>query len=56
MENGKLIKNIDEEYEKAQIRDKIDEIKKQSDYVEFKANMKRYEKKINEFSFSSEKS
>ena len=54
-ENGKLIKNIDDEYEKSQIRDKIDEIKNQSDYVEFKSNMKRYEKKINEFSSSSEK-
>ena len=51
---GKLIKIIEDENSKNDIKKMIDEIKNSKDYETFKINIKRYEKKITEFSSGDE--
>ena len=51
---GKIIKTIFDDNLKNEIQQAIDEIKKSPDYEEFKGNIKKYEKKITEYSSGSE--
>ena len=52
--NGKLIKIIDDEIMKEDIEKSFEKIKSSPDFLEFKINIKRYEKIINDYSSSEE--